>query len=281
MSEIWSDNGADGPSVLTELRDGVAIVTLNRPRRLNAWTVPMGTFYFDTLEQLANDGSVRAILVTGQGRAFCAGADTSGLANIAATGGSVAQTDRRPYWLPMSIGKPVVAAIRGPCYGVGFQQALCCDVRFVSDDVRFSTAYAKRGLIGEVGITWNLTRIVGAGVAMDFMISGRTIGAEEALRVGLANRVVANDDLLSEAFAYCKALADECSPWSMRMIKQQVYTDLMAGLHVAYERSEVLLKQALASTDFAEGITAFREKRPVAFFPLSSDLAKIDFPPER
>jgi enoyl-CoA hydratase/carnithine racemase len=278
MNTVWADESGEPPAVLTEVRDGVAVVTLNRPKRLNAWTTPMGILYFDALEKLAHDPAVRAILVTGQGRAFCAGADTSGLANIASLRGDVPREESRPYWLPMSIGKPIVAAIRGACYGVGFQQALCCDVRIASDDVKFSAVYAKRGLIGEVGIVWNLTRIVGAGAAMDFMISGRVVGAKEALRVGLATRVAPVDDLMDEAMLYCQALARENSPWSMRMIKQQVYNDLMSTLPAAYERSEGLLEQALAGEDFAEGIAAFTEKRPTAFPPLAGRFAKVELP---
>jgi enoyl-CoA hydratase/carnithine racemase len=278
MSAIWGDEQGEPAPVLSEVREGVAVVTLNRPKRLNAWTPAMGSLYFSTLERLARDPSVRSILVTGQGRAFCAGIDLGGLANLAASGGSSppAEPDLRPYWLPMSIGKPIVAAIRGPCFGVGLQQVLCCDIRFAADDVKLSAPYSKRGLIGEVGMTWNLTRVIGAGAAMDLMLSGRTLEAEEAFRVGLVNRIIAADKLFDEAFAYCRALAGECSPWSMMMIKQQIYKDLMVDMHVAYRRSEEMMTQALAGNAIAEGLTAFREKRPPVFPPLSGDQATID-----
>jgi enoyl-CoA hydratase/carnithine racemase len=277
MSAIWGDEEAGPASVLTEVREGVAVVTLNRPKRLNAWTPAMGSLYFDTLERLAGDPSVRSILVTGQGRAFCAGIDLGRLANLAASGGSPpAEPDRRPYWLPMSIGKPIVAAIRGACVGVGLQQALCCDIRFAADDAKLSAPYSKRGLIGEVGMTWNLTRVIGAGAAMDLMLSGRTLGAEEALKSGLVNRVVAGQSLFDDAFAYCRALAEECSPWSMMMIKQQIYKDLMVTMHVAYGRSEAMMSQALVGPAIVEGIAAFREKRRPIFAPLSAEQATID-----
>jgi enoyl-CoA hydratase/carnithine racemase len=277
MSAIWGDEEAGPAPVLAEVREGVAVVTLNRPKRLNAWTPAMGSLYFDALERLARDPSVRSILVTGQGRAFCAGIDLGRLANLAASGGSPpAEPDRRPYWLPMSIGKPIVAAIRGACVGVGLQQALCCDIRFAADDAKLSAPYSKRGLIGEVGMTWNLTRVIGAGAAMDLMLSGRTLGAEEALKSGLVNRVVAGQNLFDEAFAYCRALAEECSPWSMMMIKQQIYKDLMVTMHVAYGRSEAMMSQALMGPAIVEGIAAFREKRRPTFAPLSAEQATID-----
>jgi enoyl-CoA hydratase/carnithine racemase len=278
LSTPWGDEAGAPAPILAEVRDGVAVVTLNRPTRLNAWTPAMGSLYFDTLERLARDTSVRSILVTGEGRAFCAGIDLGGLANLAASGGASppSEPDLRPYWLPMSIGKPIVAAIRGPCFGVGLQQALCCDIRFAAEDAKLSAPYSKRGLIGEVGMTWNLTRVIGAGAAMDLMLSGRTMDASEALQVGLVNRIFAGEQLFDEAFAYCRALAHECSPWSMMMIKQQIYTDLMVDMHVAYRRSEDMMTEALAGPAILEGLTAFRQKRLPAFAPLAAPQAMID-----
>jgi enoyl-CoA hydratase/carnithine racemase len=278
MSSIWGDEAGEAAAILSEVREGVAVITLNRPKRLNAWTPAMGSLYFSTLERLAQDPSVVSILVTGQGRAFCAGIDLGGLANLAAAGGSSprAERDLRPYWFPMSIGKPIVAAIRGPCFGVGLQQVLCCDIRFAAEDVKLSAPYSKRGLIGEVGMTWNLTRVIGAGAALDLMLSGRTLEAEEALKVGLVNRVIAGDKLFDEAFTYCRSMARECSPWSMMMIKQQIYKDLMVNMHRAYSRSEDMMTEALAGNAVSEGIAAFREKRAPAFAALPADRARID-----
>lgn len=275
MSEVWADESKDREIVLVEVREGVAIVRLNRPERLNAWTPDMGTLYFDTLDRLAEDTRVKAILVTGEGRAFCAGADVSGLGGMADKGRSDIERETRPYWYPIEIGKPVVAAINGVCYGVGLQQALFCDVRFVADNVRICTAYAKRGLMGEVGITWILERIVGVGAAMDLLLSAREIGPQEAKEIGLATKIVPADQLLDEAFAYCKAMADTCAPWSMRTIKKQLYTDLMTNLPSAFDRSQMYLEEALASEDFAEGVRAVMEKRKPDFPGLSPELAKL------
>ncbi|MFC3172707.1 enoyl-CoA hydratase-related protein [Novosphingobium bradum] len=279
MADIWGDAGGE-PTILAEVREGVGVVTLNRPARLNAWTPDMGTLYFDTLDQLARNDEVRAILVHGAGRAFCAGADMSGLSGLTETGGFGQARDPRSYWFPMSIGKPIVAAIKGPCYGVGLQQALVADVRFGATDAKISGPYAKRGLIAEVGISWMLSRIVGVGHAMDLMLSGRALTGEEALAMGLINRLVEPDALFDEAFAYARAMAGECSPWSMRMIKQQLYHDLMRGFSPSFQHSEDLLQVAMQGADFREGIAAFRDKRPLDFSPLAPDLARLDPWPE-
>jgi enoyl-CoA hydratase/carnithine racemase len=223
---------------------------------------------------------VRAILVTGAGRAFCAGADMSGLSHLAAAQGLSPERDPRHYWYPLSIGKPIVAALRGPCYGVGLQQALCCDIRFAASDVKISAPYAKRGLVGEVGITWMMARIVGPAHAMDLLLSGRAIDANEASAMGIVNRVFEPDELLPRALDYCATLAAECSPWSMRMLKQQVYHDLMLALPQAFQNSEELLNVALAGSDFAEGVEAFRLKRSLRFPPLLPELAYLDAWPE-
>lgn len=280
MSEFWPEEPGHEPPILTEVRDKVGIITLNRPASMNAWTPPMGTRYFNTLEQFAADPSVNVILVHGAGRAFCAGADMKGLSNIAASGGKTPGRDGRRYWYPLSIGKPIIAAIHGPCYTVGLQQALCCDLRFAARDAKIAAPYAKRGLIAEVGISWLLSRIVGVANAMEFLLSARTITGEEALQMGMVNKVFNADELFASSFDYCKSIAAENSPWSMRTIKQQLYHDLMLALDPAFLRSEEFLKQALSSADFAEGMAAFKEKRTPNFPPLSPELGKLDPWPE-
>lgn len=276
MAEFWPDESGKPPAILAEIRDRVAIVTLNRPDSLNAWTPAMGTLYFNTLENLAADPDVNVIMVHGAGRAFCAGADLKGLGNIAASGGKTPDRDPRSYWYPMSIGKPIVAAVHGPCYTVGLQQSLCCDLRFAARDARFALPYAKRGLIAEIGTSWLLTRIIGVANTMDFLLSGRVLDGEEALRFGLVNRLCEPEELFDHTFEYSRAIAAEASPWSLRTIKQQVYHDLMTTLGPAFDRSEALLAQSLKSADFVEGLTAFKEKRAPAFAPLPAELAKLD-----
>ena len=275
MTQIWADESEQPPAILAEVREGVGIVTLNRPDKLNAWTPAMGTLYFNTLDLLAADPAVQTILVTGAGRGFCAGADIGGLAGIAASGGETPGRDGRRYWYPMSIAKPIVAAIHGVCYGVGLQQALCCDIRFAAQDARLCFPYARRGLIGELQLPWMLDRLIGPARALDLLLSARVASGTEAAAIGLVNEAVAPETLFDHAFAYCRAMAD-CAPSSLRTIKQQVYHDLMtAAIDPAFDRAEDHLQEALASADFAEGIAAFREKRPPRFAPLGPDQSHI------
>jgi enoyl-CoA hydratase/carnithine racemase len=258
--------------VLVDRKGPVALVTLNRPDRLNAWALGMGTIYFDILERLARDPEVRAIVVTGAGRAFCAGADTGELSGME----GMQTQEKRPYTYPLLIGKPLIAAIRGACVGIGFQQALCCDLRFVATDAKISSAYARLGLIGECGMTWLLPRLVGTANAADLMLSGRIIGAEEAQRMGLANRVCSPEAVLDEALAYADTLARGCSPWSMRTMKEQLYRDVQSNLREAYARSETVLEAAMTRGDFSEGVKAFKERRSPDFPPLDASLAFLD-----
>jgi enoyl-CoA hydratase/carnithine racemase len=272
----WPDDTSEEPSILAEVRRGVAIVTLNRPSKLNAWTPAMGTLYFDTLDRFARDDAVRAILVKGNGRSFCAGADMGGLQAITNERGMNDGRDPRGYWHPLRIGKPLVAAIHGNCLGVGLQQALCCDIRFAASDAKLAATYVRRGLNGELGITWLLPRIVGTGHAMDLMLSGRTVLGPEAQAMGLVNALYPDDELFDRALAYCEMLAAESSPWAMRTIKQQLYTDLMTALPPAFAQAERFLGEAMAGGDMAEAISAFRDKRPASFPPLSPSLATLD-----
>ncbi|MBV1691261.1 enoyl-CoA hydratase/isomerase family protein [Novosphingobium sp. G106] len=267
---------AEQPAVLSELREGVGIITLNRPDKLNAWNSAMGTLYFDTLDAMAADPAVRAVLVLGAGRGFCSGADMSALGNLSARG-EITKRDGRPYWYAMGVGKPIVAAVHGACYGVGLQQALCCDIRFAAHGARFCVPYVKRGLIAELGLSWQLSRFIGAGRTTDMLLSARVVAAEEALAIGLVNQLAAPDDLFDRAFAYCRTIAAENSPWAMRTVKQQIYQDLMtASMKEPFAEADRLLGEAVAGPDMKEGIAAFREKRPLAFPPLSPDLARLD-----
>src|SRR4051812_19598663 len=177
--------------VLCEIDAGVAQVTLNRPDRLNAWTADLEDAYFGALEDCAARADVRAIVVTGAGRGFCAGADMDELQAIGANGREA--RERRLQSFPLTVPKPIVAAINGACAGIGLVQALMCDVRFAADDAKITTAFARRGLVAEHGISWILPRLVGPAHALDLLFSGRVILGAEAARIGLVNRAVARE----------------------------------------------------------------------------------------
>jgi len=265
----------ENPAVLASCADGVLLLTLNRRERGNAWNGAMSRAYFGMLEDAARNPDVRVIVVTGAGRAFCTGGDGEKLAEAAAAG-DTRSTAPLPYWTPLRIGKPIIGAINGACFGIGMQQALCCDLRFAAEDTKFATAYTRRGLVAEFGMSWLLPRLVGTGHAMDLLLSARLVRAGEALSMGLVNRIVPAESLLNEAMAYARQLATQCSPRAMQAVKRQVWHDLMSDFAGSYARSETMLAEASASDDFREGISSWQESRPPAFPPLVEELAFID-----
>ena len=209
MSEV-----AEAP-VLCAVADGVATVTLNRPDRMNAWTHAMEVAYFDLVDSLDDDPDVRAVVLTGAGRGFCPGLDAGDLA--ARTQGVAGQEGvDRPMTHARTLRKPLVAAINGGCAGIGLVQALVADLRFAAAGVKIATAFTRRGLVAEFGASWMLPRIVGTGNAMDLLLSGRAVTAEEALAMGLVNRVYPADELVPAAQAYARDLAVNCSPLAMQ-----------------------------------------------------------------
>ncbi|HWX96166.1 MAG TPA: enoyl-CoA hydratase [Solirubrobacteraceae bacterium] len=256
-----------------EVEDRVALLTLNRPERLNAWTGEMERAYFDALEDCASSEDVRVVVVTGAGRGFCAGADMQELQAIGNGGVDVDSAanahDRRPQTFPLSIPKPIIAAINGPCAGLGLVQALMCDMRFAAEGAKLTTAFARRGLIAEHGISWILPRLVGPADALDLLLSGRVLLAEEARELGLVNRVLAPELLLEETIAYARDLAINCSPASMATIKRQVYSALEQGLSQALAEADGLMLESFAAPDFAEGVTSFLERRDPRFAALA------------
>jgi enoyl-CoA hydratase/carnithine racemase len=263
--------------VLYAVEGGIAMLTLNRPDRGNGWTGTMGQLYFSLLDRAARDPGVRAIVVTGAGRAFCVGGDGAKLRDVASAGGVEAPATTYGYTFPLRVGKPVSGAINGACFGIGLQQVLCCDVRIAADDAKFSTAYARRGVVAEYGMSWLLPRIVGGGHAMDMLLSARLVRAPEAERMGLVNRVVPAVDLLAEATAYAREIAKNCAPTSLRQMKKQAFLDLGATLPDAYLRAEVLLAEAMRSDDFKEGVASWQEQRPPVFPGLGGEGGLIDF----
>jgi enoyl-CoA hydratase/carnithine racemase len=260
--------------VLYEVRDsGVAVVTLNRPERMNAWGGGLAAGFYAAMDAADADPAVRAIVLTGSGRAFCAGADMGDLSSIetANTDGDADVSkmvgERHPHFVT-TVRKPIIAAINGACAGIGLTQALMCDVRFAAEGAKFTTAFARRGLIAEYGISWILPRVVGWGAALDLLLTGRTFYADEAASLGMVKEVVAGKDLLPHAIAYAEDIAANCAPSSLAVIKQQVYGDTMTDVFDASTQAEKLMHESMLRPDFIEGITAFFEKRPPNFPPL-------------
>jgi enoyl-CoA hydratase/carnithine racemase len=254
----------DGDLVLVAVDAGVCTLTLHRPERRNAWNVAMEERYFSCLDAADADPSVRAIVVTGAGTTFCPGLDTKDLAATSADG-RVALGTRRPQTYALGIRKPMIAAVNGACAGIGFMQALHCDVRFAARDAKFTTAYARRGLPAEYGSSWLLPRLIGVEHALDLLLSGRVVEAEEAQRLGLVSRVCEPEAVLGEAQAYGRELAAWSSPRSMAAIRRQVYGDLSRTFGESMVHTLALMQEFAGNADFAEGVASFVEKRPPIF----------------
>ncbi len=260
-------------AVLYEVSDGIATVTLNRPERLNAWNGDIGHLYWTYLDQAVADAAVKVIIVTGAGRGFCSGADMDVLQGIGSRGGQT--EDRGPrrdehQTYTLSVPKPVIAVINGACAGLGLVQAVMADVRFAAAGAKFTTAFARRGLIAEHGVGWVLPKLVGPSRALDLLMSARVVLAEEALEMGLVNRVYPADQLMAEARAYALDLAQNVSPTSMAVIKQQVWHSVQNELTASNELSDREMRSSLKRQDFKEGVASFLEKRKPQFAPISA-----------
>ncbi|MEO3813164.1 enoyl-CoA hydratase [Sphaerisporangium sp. B11E5] len=254
--------------VLSSLEDGVLTLTFNRPDRMNAWTDPMGRRYFDLLEEAERDPAVRVIVVTGAGRAFCAGADFQTLDAIQ-DGTYDTEPDKRPATYATGIRKPVIAAVNGACAGLGMVHALACDIVFTAEEAKWTTAFARRGLIAEYGLAWLMPRIIGHAKAMDLLLSGRTFPGTEAATLGLAARAVPAAELMNRTLTYARDLATNSSPTSMAVIKTQVWADWQKTLDASSTEAVRLMLESFSRPDFAEGVASFVERRPPAFPPLS------------
>lgn len=270
VADSSDSQAAEEAAVLYEVSaGGVAVIILNRPERLNSWGADISRGVYTSFDRAETDEAVRAIVLTGTGRGFCAGAYMGAMQDLGAsisadTDVSKIVGERHPHFLT-TVGKPVIAAINGACVGIGLTHALMCDVRFAAQGAKFATAFPRRGLIGEYGITWILPRLAGWGVAADLLLSGRTFFADEAAALGLVKEVVAPEDLLSTALAYAEDLARNCSPASMAVIKRQLYGDAGDDVVAVSSRAEALMHESMVRPDLVEGITAFFEKRPPNF----------------
>lgn len=267
--------------ILYEVSESIATITLNRPDKLNAWTLKMEGEYRHAMAAAEADEAVRVIVVTGAGRGFCAGADMSLLSGVMSgeiTGDDVAAPAAQPgsgngtledfqrqYNFPLAVKKPVICAVNGAAVGIGFVHTLYADIRIASEQAKFCTIFAQRGLVAEHGSAWLLPRLIGVQNALDLFYTGRMFDAAEALRLGLVLKVVPHDELMTTVRAYATLLATKSSPRAMAEMKREVYNGLVQDMGVSYDAAVQDMVASFASEDFREGVMSFLEKRPAAF----------------
>ena len=262
--------------ILYDVSDRIATITLCRPERMNAWTAVMEHDVREAMQAASTDDEVRVIVLTGAGRAFCAGADMEALKTIDPDAMRRAENippfdmNRRPDWQTRyayypSIPKPVIGMLNGATAGIGLVHALYCDLRFAAEGAVFTTAFARRGLIAEHGISWMLPRIVGHANALDLLMSARRVSSDEALRIGLVNRLYPAEKLREETYACARDIADFVSPSAMAVIKRQVYDVPFQTLAEATIDANREMMASLRGADFREGVASFMEKRPPKF----------------
>ncbi|MCZ4366292.1 enoyl-CoA hydratase-related protein [Sulfitobacter dubius] len=251
--------------ILYTVSEGVATVTLNRLEQLNAWTPNMEELLRALMKRAADDSAVHAVVLTGAGRGFCAGADLKAAGSGPA--GPQPEVDgdfNQRYSYLMGMPKPLIAAINGPAAGVGLCLALYCDLRFVAEGAKLTTAFARRGLIAEHGSAWLLPRIVGPQYATNLLMTGRTFLADEADRMGLASMLPA-EGFIDAVQTFARDLVRQSSPRSLRVIKKQINLAYGQSLQDAVRMSNDEQWQSLQSDDFREGVAAFRERRAPDF----------------
>lgn len=252
------NSGQDSDKVLYEVADSVAAITLNRPEVLNALDMDMFLSLEACAQRAGSDPGVRAIVVAGQGRAFCSGLDTSMFAKI-----DLAVLQRCVCAFEES-SKPTIAAVHGPSIGAGFELAVACDLRVAGANVRLAAAQVRLGVIPDLGATHRLPRLVGMGRARDMLMTGRDVGADEALSWGLVNRVVEATDATAQAIAWAKGLAGG-PPLAISAVKRLVNGSLDHPVSEGLAQERDVQAKLGVSEDFREALTAMREKRAPRF----------------
>jgi enoyl-CoA hydratase/carnithine racemase len=276
-----------------KLKDGVLVITLNKPERMNGWPIvgPNGSnAWYDAYDMAIVDPDVHVIIVTGSGRAWCAGADMQMLNGLSTgkdsmTGGNneakraaaKAAADRgeandhkgRPLNYAHHVPKPIIAAINGATAGGGFSQAMACDIRFAAAGAKFAAGFPRRGLIAEWGISWSLPRVVGMGNAMDILLSGRKFTSEEALELGIIQRIYPKETLMAETIKYATDMAKNVPSNSLAIIKEQLIRHQNRTVDQALRESNKLMIMSTTkkNPEFTEGVSSFMESRPPNFSP--------------
>ena len=260
--------------ITTDLADSVLTIILNRPERLNAWTAQMGSELIEAFDRADEDDEVRAIIVTGAGRGFCAGADLASGGETfdyrereSAAAGETPRDNGGQFTLRVFRStKPVIAAINGPAVGVGATMTLPMDVRLAADDARMGFVFARRGIIPEACSSWFLPRVVGISRAMEWVATGRVFSAQEGLEGGLLRSLHPQGELLDAAHALAREIAENTAPVSVALARQLMWRMLGAEHPMIAHRADSRGMFARGQSDDAvEGITAFLEKRPAQF----------------
>ncbi|MGE5596072.1 MAG: enoyl-CoA hydratase-related protein [Hyphomicrobiales bacterium] len=253
-----------------EIEDPVAVIRLNRPEKLNAFTYHTLAEIRSAVDAAAADPRVVGIVITGNGRGFCAGLDSAALAEVTSSGGAgrqEASSDEVPglFTYFLAVPKPIIAAVNGVAVGGGLVLAAMCDLRFASANASFATVFLKRGLIAEHGTTWILPRLVGAGRALDLLWRSERIDAARALEIGLVEFVSEPERLLEDAKDYVRELAAQVAPQSIADTKRLVYAHMGTDYPTALREADAAQWAAIARPDAAEGARALLEKRPPNF----------------
>lgn len=252
-------------------QDGIAVLTLNRPDKLNAISPTMWFELARVMEETQRDDEIRVLVLTGAGRGFCAGADVAETLTLAISGQAPPRTKdqlKEPVGVAglrlAKLEKPTLAAVNGVAAGMGFSFALACDIRIASENARFTNAFVRMGLIPDNGMTYFLTRLVGLARALELMYTCESISAAEAERIGLVNRVVPAEDLMKTTIDMAKKIA-EGAPIAVEMTKQTATRALNCDLEQLISIETFAQKVCLETEDFKEGVAAFIEKRPPVF----------------
>jgi enoyl-CoA hydratase/carnithine racemase len=268
--------------IIYDKSDRIATITFNRPEKMNAYTPKMGAETRTAMIDADRDPNIRAIIVTGAGRAYCAGADMGNLSDIStgrasATSGPAIPPDqeewlrrlpedyRNQYAYVLGLSKPVIGAINGACVGLGFTTSLYHDIRIASDNARMGLIFVQRGLAIEHGSSWMLPRIIGVSRAAELAVTGRLVDAEEALRIGLVHRVVPQDKLMATAREVAGQIANNCAPLGVAEAKRMIWRHQFTDLGTAIRDNDEAIVRMTRSDDFKEGIRAFIEKRPAKY----------------